>query len=140
MDILDQLRRWINGGDTSDNSAPVLWINGLAGTGKTTLAYTIAGECKTPVTSFFCSCNFSEQSNPNLIFPSIAHQLGRIFPLFREKLAEILRSNPHLASASIPFQLEELIVKPLQSLHDPSNLCLVVIDTLDECKDTGRMQ
>ena len=140
VNILDQSHRWINDGDTSDNSAPVFWINGLAGTRKTTLAYTIAGDCKRrgiPVTSFFCSRDFSERSNPNLIFASIAHQLGRIFPLFREKLAEVLQSDPHLASASVPFQLEELIIKPLQSLRDSFSLCLVVIDALDECKDTG---
>ena len=139
-DILDQLRRWINDGDTSDNSVPVFWVNGLAGTGKTTLAYTIAGDCKRrgiPVTSFFCSRDFSERNNPNLIFVSIAHQLGRIFPFFREKLAEVLQSNPHLVSASVPFQLEELIIKPLQSLRDSLNLCVVVIDALDECKDAG---
>ena len=113
MDILDQLRQWINNGDTSNNSAPVFWTNGLAGTGKMTPAYTITGNCKRcgiPVTSFFCSCNFSERYNPNLIFVSIAHWLGRIFPLFRENLAEVLQLNPHLASAvTVLFQLEELV-------------------------------
>ena len=79
----------------------------------------------------------TERSNPNLIFASIAHQLGRIFPLFGEKLADVLQSNPYLASASVPFQLEEFIIKPLQSLRDSLNLCLIVIDALDECKDTG---
>ena len=68
---------------------------------------------------------------------SIAHQLERIFPFFREKLAEVLQSNPHLVSASVPFQLEELIIKPLQSLRDSLNLCVVVIDALDKCKDNG---
>jgi hypothetical protein len=43
--------------------------------------------------------------------------------------------NPCLASASIPFQLEELIIKPLQSTHHSFPLCLIVIDALDECKD-----
>ena len=62
MDILDQICQWIDG-DNSDNSVPVFWINGLAGTGKTTLAYTIASESNEhgiPVTSFFCSRDFSE--------------------------------------------------------------------------------
>ena len=140
MDVRDRLCQWRDDEDASDNNTPIFWINGSAGTGKTTLAYTIASDCKrrgVPVASFFCSRDFLERSNPNLIFASIAHQLGRIFPLFGEKLAEVLQSNPHLASASVPFQLEELIIKPLQSLRDSFDLCLVVIDALDECKDTG---
>jgi len=137
VDVLDQLDRWIGDADTSD-SAPVFWINGSAGTGKTTLAYTFAVRCKhreIPVTSFFCSRDFAERSNPNLIFTSIAHQLGREFPSFGDQLAEVLRLNPRLASASIPFQLEELIIKPLRSTRDSFRLCLIVIDALDECKD-----
>ena len=45
--------------------------------------------------------------------------------------------NPHLASASIPYQLEELIIKPLQSTCDSFRLCLIVIDALNECKEAG---
>jgi hypothetical protein len=137
VDVLDQLDRWIGDADTGDN-APVFWINGQAGTGKTTLAYTFAVHCKSreiPVTSFFCSRDFAERSNPNLIFTSIALQLGQAFPSFRDQLTEVLWLNPHLASASIPFQLEELIIKPLRSSRDSFCLCLIVIDALDECKD-----
>ena len=137
VDVLDQLDRWIGDADTSE-SAPVFWINGQAGTGKTTLAYTFAVHCKRrgiPVTSFFCSRDFAERSNPKLIFTSIAHQLGQAFPSFRDQVAEVLRLNPHLASASISFQLEELIIKPLRSTRDRFCLCLIVIDALDECKD-----
>ena len=137
VDVLDQLDRWIGDADTSD-TAPVFWINGSAGTGKTTLAYTFAIHCKRrgiPITSFFCSRDFAERSNPKLIFTSIANQLGGAFPSFGDQLAEVLRLNPHLASASIPFQLEELIIKPLQSTRNSFRLCLIVIDALDECKD-----
>ena len=137
VDVLDQLDHWIGDADTGD-SAPVFWINGSAGTGKTTLAYTFAVRCKSreiPVMSFFCSRDFAERSNPNLIFTSIAHQLGQAFPSFGDQLAEVLRLNPRLASASIPFQLEELIIKPLRSTRNSFCLCLIVIDALDECKD-----
>ncbi|KAF8816122.1 hypothetical protein BYT27DRAFT_7185365 [Phlegmacium glaucopus] len=143
VDVLGQLRRWIGVEDASDSNVPntpIFWINGSAGTGKTTLSYTFADECKRrgiPVTSFFCSRDFADRSNPNLIFASIAHHLGQTFPSFGVQLAEILQSNPHLASASVPYQLEELIIKPLQCARDSFRLCLIVIDALDECKDMG---
>ena len=66
VDVLGQLRRWIdeeNAGNSTVPNAPVFWINGSAGTGKTTLAYTFADECRRcgiPVTSFFCSRYFTE--------------------------------------------------------------------------------
>jgi len=137
VDVLDQLRQWI---DDEDTSPPVFWINGSAGTGKTTLAHTFAAECKSrgiPVTSFFCSRDFAERSNPNLIFTSIAHHLSQTFPSFGVQLAAVLQLNPHLVSASIPYQLEELIIKPLRSTRDSFRLCLIVIDALDECKEAG---
>ena len=143
VDVLGQLRRWIdeeNGSDSTIPNPPVFWINGSAGTGKTMLAYTFADYCRKhgiPVTSFFCSRDFADRSNPNLIFTSIAHHLAQTFPSFRVQLAEILRLNPHLASASVPFQLEELIINPLRSTRDSFRLCLIVIDALDECKDEG---
>ncbi|KAF8816093.1 WD40 repeat-like protein [Phlegmacium glaucopus] len=143
VDVLGQLRSWIGVEDASDSNVPntpIFWINGSAGTGKTTLSYTFADECKRrgiPVTSFFCSRDFADRSNPNLIFASIAHHLGQTFPSFGVQLAEVLQSNPHLASASVPYQLEELIIKPLRCTRDSFRLCLIVIDALDECKDMG---
>jgi len=143
VDVLGQLCRWIDEEDAGDSTvpnAPIFWINGSAGTGKTTLAYTFADEGRRrgiPVTTFFCSRDFAERSDPKLIFTSIAHHLAQTFPSFGARLAEVLRSSPHLASASVPYQLEELIINPLRSTRDSLRLCLIVIDALDECKDEG---
>ena len=143
VDVLGELYWWIDEENASNSTIPnppVFWINGSAGTGKTTLAYTFADYCRKrgiPVTSFFCSRDFADRSNPNLIFTSIAHHLAQTFPSFGVQLAEVLRLNPHLASASVPFQLEELIINPLRSTRDSFRLCLIVIDALDECKDEG---
>jgi WD40 repeat protein len=35
----------------------------------------------------------------------------------------------------VPYQLEELIVKPLHSVRNSFPSCLVILDALDECKD-----
>jgi len=143
VDVLGQLRRWLDGANAGDNTVPdtpIFWINGSAGTGKTTLAYTFADECRRrgiPVTSFFCSRDFAERSNPNLIFTSVAHHLAQKFPSFGHRLAEVLQADPQLATASVPYQLEELIINPLRSTRDSFRLCLIVIDALDECKDEG---
>jgi hypothetical protein len=59
------------------------------GTGKTTIAYTVAEACRASKTlgaTFFCSRYSAERSNPNLIFTTIAHQLGQFFAPFRAEM------------------------------------------------------
>src|SRR5882762_2101626 len=106
--------------------------------GKTTVAYTIAETCrakKTLAATFFCSRYSAERSNPNLIFTTIAHQLGQFFAPFKVEITRALKSNPDIGNSSVPYQLEELIVKPLRAVRDLFPPSLVILDALDECKD-----
>ena len=148
IDILDQIFRWINApymqrqsdsaNVTTDNTC-IFWINGSAGTGKTTIAYTIAEDCRKNGqlgASFFCSRDDSECSNPGLIFTTIAYQLGQFSALYRDEVTRALRSNPHIGYSSVPYQLEQLIVNPLRTLRGSFPPCVVVLDALDECNDS----
>ena len=74
MDVLQQLEDWQeNGGHC------VFWLNGLAGTGKSTIAQTFANitfaEGKLGA-SFFCSRDFQNRSNLRAILPTLAFQLA----------------------------------------------------------------
>ena len=118
-----------------DQKPPVYWLNGLAGTGKTTIAQTIAertfadGELGA---SFFCSRDFEDRRNLHFIFPTIAVQLARRYPDFRSIFVPLIRSDPGIARGSLHNQLRRLIVKPLQ---ESAISTVVIIDALDECKD-----
>ena len=114
----------------------VFWLNGLAGTGKTTVAYTVAQQCYAKGilgASFFCSRSVADCNDPLKIFPTIAYQLASFHPPYRDRLTEVLQKDPSLLYSSITRQFEELILKPLASLRDNFPLCIVVIDALDEC-------
>ena len=114
---------------------PVYWLNGLAGTGKSTIAQTIAEKMsadKQLGASFFCSRDFSERSNLRLIFPTLAVQLARKYAKFRSILVPLLRSDPGIAEESLYRQMKELIVQPLM---ESAISTIIVIDALDECKD-----
>ena len=118
----------------------IFWINGSAGTGKTTIAYTVAETCRKRGilgASFFCSRDYAERSNPNLIFATVAHQLGLFYPPFRAEVTRVLQLNPDIVYSSVPHQLEELIVKPLHAVGGSFPSCVIVLDALDECKDSG---
>lgn len=121
---------------THSESPRIFWINGLAGTGKTTIAYTVAQECKQKNilgASFFCSRSDVDCCNPKLVFITLAEQLGQFFAPFREKLMSAQNADPGLTHSSVSHQLQELIVKPLCDLRASLPPCIIVLDALDEC-------
>ena len=113
----------------------VFWLNGLAGTGKSTIAQTFAETSfadRKLGASFFCSRDFEDRSNLQMIFPTLAFQLAYQHPLFRRELLQVLKSCPDVRHESLCSQMEKLIVGPLKATHIST---LIIIDALDECKD-----
>ena len=130
-EVLLQLENWSK--DKKDKQ--VFWLNGLAGTGKSTIAQTFAemsfadGDLGA---SFFCSRDFEDRSNLQSIFPTLAFQLAHQYPDFRQELLLVLRSNPNVGQESLCSQMEKIIVAPFQQTKTP---ILLIIDALDECQD-----
>ena len=130
-DVLLQLEYWLE--DRQDHR--VFWLNGLAGTGKSTIAQTFAeisfAEGNLGA-SFFCSRDFEDRSNLQAIFPTIAFQLAYRYPTFQKQLLQVLRANPGVGWESLCSQMEKIIVGPLTITCIQT---LIIIDALDECKD-----
>ena len=129
--VLNQIESWTNDFDKS----PVFWLNGLAGTGKSTIAQTVAERVFADGllgASFFCSRDFEDRSDLHFIFPTLAFQLAHKYPDCRAHIISLLQSNPDVVDESLYAQMERLIVEPLRSA-DVSTV--IVIDALDECKD-----
>ena len=129
--VLNEIESW----SKDSNMSPVYWLNGLAGTGKSTIAQTIAERVFADGrlgASFFCSRDFKDRRNLRYIFPTLAFQLAHKYPEFRLILVPLLQSNPDIVHDSLYNQMEMLIVEPLSS----SNIStIIVIDALDECMD-----
>ncbi|KAF8704283.1 WD domain, G-beta repeat, partial [Rhizoctonia solani] len=132
---LEQLRGWGHGGQSHN----VYWLNGMAGTGKTTLAYSLCAELDQNHrlgASFFCSRTIPECRNVKYILPSIAYQLASFSPPFRYALSQTLRLDRDVHHRLLKSQFESLIVKPiLAAKHTLSYDIVVVIDALDECEN-----
>ena len=110
-------------------------MNGLAGTGKSTIAQTIAERAFADGrlgASFFCSRDFEDRSNLQLIFPTLAVQLARRYTEFRSIFVPLVQSDPGIAHESLYGQMKKLLVQPLVKLAIST---VIVIDALDECKD-----
>ena len=111
------------------------WLNGLAGTGKSTIAQTTAERVFADGqlgASFFCSRDFEDRSNLHFIFPTLAIQLARKYAALRSILIPLVQSDPGVAHGSLYEQMRRLIVQPLK---ESAISTVVVIDALDECKD-----
>ena len=131
IDVLQHLEEWLE----NEQGQHVFWLNGLAGTGKSTIAQTFAeitfAEGKLGA-SFFCSRDFEDRSTLQAILPTLAFQLAYRYPLFREQLLKVLRADPGIGHGSLCSQMETLIVGPFQETKIST---LIIIDALDECKD-----
>ncbi|CAE6472679.1 unnamed protein product [Rhizoctonia solani] len=144
INVLAQMREWA----TSRNSEGVYWINGMAGTGKTTIAYSLCqqldtGESRLLCASFFCSRLLPECRSVGRIIPSIAYQIAQCSRPFRYALSKAIEQNPDAHTRSAGLQFDLLIVQPLSDTRVmeafPTNM-IVVIDALDECEDTKSTQ
>jgi len=113
----------------------VFWLNGLAGTGKSTIAQSfseIVANDGFLGASFFCSRDYLDRKELKNIFPTLAYQLACHYPHFRSHILTTLKEDPTLAHTSLISQLESLLVDPLSRKNVS---CVIVIDALDECID-----
>ncbi|CAE6450329.1 unnamed protein product [Rhizoctonia solani] len=140
--VLDKVLHWAHGGGDEN----IYWLNGMAGTGKTTIAYSLCDKLNTErklAASFFCSRLREDCRTVKRIIPSIAYQLARFSLPFLTVLSAALEKDLDVHSSALHIQFEELIVKPLQATINtlPEGL-VIVIDALDECENkesTGRI-
>jgi hypothetical protein len=113
----------------------VFWLNGLAGTGKSTIAQSFSEAVANDGSlgaSFFCSRDYFDRRELKNIFPTLAYQLACRYPHFRNHIVTSIKKDPTLTHASLISQLEKLLVNPLSRKDTP---CVIVIDALDECID-----
>ncbi|KAF8813538.1 hypothetical protein BYT27DRAFT_7335127 [Phlegmacium glaucopus] len=138
--ILDTLRAW-----ASDNTTTkVYWLNGMAGTGKTTLAYSLSeilDEMDSLVGCFFCSHLRVDTSDVRCIIPTISLQLAvsGYLPSLSQLILDVVEANPDCGSWRIGKQFLNFIVRPLTAAYRDTSkgvvVPVIVLDALDECSD-----
>ena len=129
--VLDKIMRW----SKDPREIPVFWLNGLAGTGKSTIAQTFSemvSQNRTLGASFFCSRDYLDRKELKNIFPTLAYQLACRYPSFRTQIIQAIREDPSVARNSLISQLKKLVVDPLSSTGIS---CVIIVDALDECVD-----
>ncbi|SLM39233.1 WD40/YVTN repeat-like-containing domain, partial [Lasallia pustulata] len=137
VDLLREIYTWADGKDRRF----IYWLNGMAGTGKSTIARTVArkyfdnGQLGA---SFFFSRGGGDVGHASKFFTTIAVQLARKSQSLQRYIGDAVRKNADIGTQSLGDQWRQLVLGPLSKLSGdlyPLSYILV-IDALDEC-DNG---
>jgi hypothetical protein len=132
VELLNKINEWIH-----SHEQQLFWLNGLAGTGKSTIARTIARQCYDQDclgASFFFSRNSGDVGTAEKFVTSIARQLASRSSALEEAICKSIQQHRDIASHSLSDQWHRLILQPLSQVNEPHQTSFViVIDALDEC-------
>ncbi|KAJ8094906.1 hypothetical protein PM082_010122 [Marasmius tenuissimus] len=122
---------------------PLLWLSGLAGTGKSAIMGSLSDcliqmGCSSCLAAFIHFDRFDFRS-PSEFMKALTYQLAKFDPRLGEDIVGVIKRRPHVINLTeLSDQLQSLIIQPLQQ-HKPRLLTegpiVVLIDGLDECME-----
>ncbi|KAK8210425.1 hypothetical protein IWZ01DRAFT_570786 [Phyllosticta capitalensis] len=132
--ILQEIQVWLQKDATSDR---IFWLQGLAGTGKSTVARTVAELASRDFAtgSFFFQRNGGDRGSAKKFVTTIVRQLAAE-RLLRSTLAKAISQNDGIEGKNLETQWTKLIRNPLA--EPPTPRILLIIDALDECDQNAR--
>jgi Cdc6-like AAA superfamily ATPase len=133
-EIRSQILEWA---DSTDNRC-IFLLNGMAGTGKSTIARTVAQSFHDKGqlgATFFFKRGEADRGNAKYLISTIARQLvTRHRPLVPDVLNAI-ENDPNISSNFLSSQFDKLLLQPLLNLRlNQPTTTVIVIDALDECE------
>ncbi|EUC40168.1 hypothetical protein COCMIDRAFT_41455 [Bipolaris oryzae ATCC 44560] len=138
VDLLQEIHSWADGQD----ERCIFWLSGLAGTGKSTVARTVADSYSANqrlAASFFFSRGGGDVSHAGMFVTSMAVQLADNIPASRYHIRDAIAERSGIARQSLRDQWHHLILRPLSKLREDRSYILVV-DALDECDNDNNIQ
>ncbi|KAI6022494.1 hypothetical protein BKA83DRAFT_1210845 [Pisolithus microcarpus] len=141
-EILSEIVDWIN--NPAVDSPRVFWLFGQAGTGKSSIAHTVAMRFKDLGRLGSCFCFARDRQTERRhekMFTTIARDMAGRDLLFRAAVAGTITSDPSLRTTpDVTQQWEKLIQEPLLKVRDTAlGNVLIVIDGLDESGDENSL-
>lgn len=139
--LLEVIQHWVD----QDDANLIFWLDGLAGTGKSTISRTIArkyfDENRLGASFFFSRCG-GDVGHADKFVTTIALQLARTIPELHNHIVDSIKQRSDIASRSLHDQWQELVLRPMSKLMGKTTLpsYLVIVDALDECANESDVQ
>lgn len=137
VDLLREIREWAK----DPEGKCIFWLNGMAGTGKSTISRTVAqffANDDQLGASFFFKRGEGDRGNASRFFITIAAQLVHTVPDIIPSVRKAIGEQPNIAEKTLEEQFKKLVLQPLSELCQASTQTsplVLVIDALDECED-----
>ncbi|CRG89769.1 putative WD repeat-containing protein all2124 [Talaromyces islandicus] len=134
------LRHQIAAWAASPQGKCIFWLNGMAGTGKSTISRTVAKSFKRSMSlgaSFFFKRGEGDRGNAKNFFPTIVRQLANNIPQLIPGVTKAIHEEPNITAKSLKEQFNKLLLQPLLGIKQfdyPINTKVIVVDALDECE------
>jgi NACHT domain-containing protein len=136
-EVLEEIEQW---GEYPNPSKCIFWLSGMAGTGKSTIARTVARRFKERdklVASFFFKAGQELRGEAKALFTTLAAQLACVMPDLKPSICKAIEKDREISEKNPGRQWRDLILKPLQDFKCglfKSPVLILVIDALDECR------
>jgi hypothetical protein len=105
-----ELLRHIQGWAKDQSGKPIFWLNGAAGTGKSTIARTVTQAFANQQllgASFFCKKGERERGEAKRFFTTIATQLAHRLSELKPGIKKAIDANPKIAEKALKDQFEK---------------------------------
>jgi hypothetical protein len=132
--VINDVMEWV--ADDSNEATKVLWVYGLAGTGKSTLSTTMAQILRRlhRLGAFFFFNRDIPQRNFTTLIRTLAYQLAMFDTRFCAVISRVLATNENIAGMPLEFQFENLLsASALESVEWSGGPIILIVDALDEC-------
>lgn len=135
VELLREIDSWID----DPKSKTMFWLNGMAGTGKSTISRTVARSRSRKGdlgASFFFKRGETDRGNLAKFVPTVARQLAWSMPGVASFIKNAVYADPAIADKAVREQFEKLVREPLSKATAASlsrQLVFIVVDALDEC-------
>ncbi|KAG8951747.1 hypothetical protein FRC04_005768 [Tulasnella sp. 424] len=133
VQTLERINAWIRNTSTSEN---VLWIRGMAGRGKSTIASTVAYHWKYQAASAIFHFRRGQNKLDKRLVCALARQLGSndLVPEVKDSILRSVQENPDIQDERLREQFQALFTRSLGRLQDTTLPILLIVDALDECE------
>ncbi|KAL7908525.1 hypothetical protein GGI35DRAFT_469555 [Trichoderma velutinum] len=133
--LLGQIIEWAENSHTKS----IFWLNGMAGTGKSTISRTISRSFDSTSylgASFFFKRGEGDRGSSAKLFTTIAAQLATKKPAIAPYIKNAINTDPTISDKGLKEQFDKLILQPLSAISPKAGKAesiVIIINALNEC-------